>query len=366
MATAFAANPSRTRLGKRLRALLDTAAQSMLPIDLQAARFGRRDDVELLQPSTRLPVDKDSGSALLTISWPNQDALQPPYLEASIHQAVTDLIEEWRGQDLLRAVNLEPRCSCLFYGPPGTGKTHLALSLGRSLQLPVAIAKLDSIISSYLGTTARNIANVFSFVDRYNCILLLDEFDAIAKLRDDPQELGEIKRVVNSLLQSIDTRNTRRQLTFATTNHAQLLDPAVWRRFEVQIQLSKPSEDVRLALLRDAMKPLPIEAAQLKIFAWLTHGRSGADVVHFATAFKRTVALQPDRSTIDVLRGYAAANSERVPDSLNEILLSSDRALARHLATLRTPRIDQSEIARLFGRDKATISRWVRASGAQN
>ena len=146
---------------------------------------------------------------------------------------------EWAKVDALRAMGVEPSRSCLLYGPPGTGKTLTALMLARRLGLPVVNARIDGLVSSFLGTTARNIANLFDFANRYRCVLLLDEFDALAKMKDDPHELGEIKRVVNTLLQNLDARKGI-GLTIAITNHEGLLDTAVWRRFENHIR-SRPS-----------------------------------------------------------------------------------------------------------------------------
>src|SRR5207247_10685382 len=104
-----------------------------------------------------------------------------------------------------------------------TGKTRLARWMAAQLELPILLARMDGLVSSFLGTTARNIGNLFGFANRYRCLLLLDEFDALAKLRDDPQEVGEIKRVVNALLQNLDARSDL-GLTIGITNHPKLLD----------------------------------------------------------------------------------------------------------------------------------------------
>ena len=133
---------------------------------------------------------------------------------------------------------------CLIYGPPGVGKTKLARYLARQLELPCVEVRLDGLMSSFLGTTASNIGALFDFANRYRCVLFLDEFDAVAKARDDVQEIGEIKRVVNTLLQSLDSRNGA-GITVAATNHEHLLDHAVWRRFDSRIELHKPDPDVR-------------------------------------------------------------------------------------------------------------------------
>lgn len=101
------------------------------------------------------------------------------------------------------------------------------------------VARLDSLISSYLGTTAKNIRTLFEFVQKTPCVLFLDEFDAIAKARDDSNELGELKRVVNSLLQNVDAMSSD-SLLLAATNHENLLDSAVWRRFNYKLEIELP------------------------------------------------------------------------------------------------------------------------------
>lgn len=137
---------------------------------------------------------------------------------------------------------MEVSNTLLLYGPPGCGKTTVAQYISSVTGLPLVTARLDGLVSSLLGSTAKNIRKIFDYACKRECILFLDEFDVIAKLRDDRNELGELKRVVNSLLQNIDGFNND-SILIAATNHHELLDPAIWRRFSTIVALEKPQRN---------------------------------------------------------------------------------------------------------------------------
>ena len=125
---------------------------------------------------------------------------------------------------------------------PGVGKTTIAKYISLKTGLPLVIARLDAVISSLLGNTSKNIRRIFEYADSKPCILFLDEFDAIAKARDDQHEMGELKRVINSLLQNIDMF-TQNNILIAATNHPELLDKAIWRRFNNIIEVGQLNEE---------------------------------------------------------------------------------------------------------------------------
>ncbi|MES3082451.1 ATP-binding protein [Sphingomonas faeni] len=161
-----------------------------------------------------------------------------------------------------------------MYRAPGTGKNSLALWIAHELGLPVVIAKLDGLVSSSLGAPARNIGNLFNFANRYDCILLIDEFDAIAKVRDDPQGSGEIKRVVNVVLQNLDARRYV-GFTIGITNHSRLLDKAVWRGFEAQLDIPKPDFDLPKLLAARPVRPVEALDSHLQLITWFTDDATG-------------------------------------------------------------------------------------------
>jgi SpoVK/Ycf46/Vps4 family AAA+-type ATPase len=151
------------------------------------------------------------------------------------------LIEEYRHADTFRRHGLPVRSKLLFCGPPGCGKTATAEVFARELGLPLFVARLDAIVSSFLGETATNLRKLFEEADRRPCVLFLDEFDALARTRKDESEHSELRRVVNSLLMLID-RYRGRGFVVAATNLDESLDPAVWRRFDEVIHFDLPKD----------------------------------------------------------------------------------------------------------------------------
>jgi SpoVK/Ycf46/Vps4 family AAA+-type ATPase len=157
-----------------------------------------------------------------------------------VKKGCADLVEEHHRRDLLRSYNLKPRNRVLLEGPPGNGKTSLAEALASALMVPIFVVRYEGVIGTYLGETAVRLKRVFDYVSSRNCILFFDEFDTLGKERGDVHETGEIKRVVSSLLLQIDALPSH-VVVITATNHAELLDRAVWRRFQIQFSLPPPS-----------------------------------------------------------------------------------------------------------------------------
>jgi SpoVK/Ycf46/Vps4 family AAA+-type ATPase len=155
-------------------------------------------------------------------------------------QACEELIEEQQRASVLRAHSLEPRHRVLLSGPPGNGKTSLAEAIAEALALPFFVVRYEAMIGSYLGETAARLKRVFDYARTTPCVLFFDEFDAVGKERGDEHETGEIKRVVTSLLMQMDDLPSY-TITLAATNHSELLDRAVWRRFQLRLSLNAPT-----------------------------------------------------------------------------------------------------------------------------
>lgn len=161
-------------------------------------------------------------------------------LEENVITCFQDIIQEQFRSDLLRSYNLEPRNRILLSGPPGNGKTSIAEALARELMVPLVTVRYEGIVESYLGETANRLNELFDYVKTRRCVLFFDEFDTIGKERGDTQETGEIKRVVSSLLLQID-RLPSHVIVVTATNHPELLDRAVWRRFQLKLEISPPN-----------------------------------------------------------------------------------------------------------------------------
>lgn len=194
------------------------------------------------------PTDQDSQMDMIEITLPGSEKINL-VLSDMTRRKIHSYIESVRNRSKLTALGIDLSEALLLYGPPGCGKTSIAHYIAQELNLPLVTGKLDSMVSSLLGSTAKNIRKIFDYAKERPCILFLDEFDAIAKARTDENEVGELKRVVNSLLQNIDNF-TQNNLLICATNHEKLLDEAVWRRFSTIIEVPRPTEDTLVELVQ--------------------------------------------------------------------------------------------------------------------
>lgn len=246
------------------------------------------------------PRDKDSLLELYEIVQSNI-RLDDVILPESQKNALEQLIEEQKNADALKKHNIEPANRLLLCGPPGCGKTMTAYAIGQALGLPIAYVRLDGLVSSYLGQTSTNLRKVFDSVRNQRIILFLDEFDAIAKKRDDSNELGELKRVVTTLLQNFDNMPSN-VLLIAATNHEHLLDPAIWRRFNLTITLELPNDSQRITLLKKWMEEYNItEILDYETLAKITEGLNGAQIKEITTAAAKKYFINKELKTEDVI-----------------------------------------------------------------
>jgi len=213
-------------------------------------------------------------------------------LPENVYKSCTNLVEEQLRADLLRSYGLEPRNKVLLIGPPGNGKTSLAEAIAEALMVPLLTVRYENIIGAYLGETASRLSKLFEYAKTRHCVLFFDEFDTIGKERGDQHETGEIKRVVSSLLMQIDALPSY-VVTIAATNHEGLLDQAVWRRFQIKIELPKPTranlEKWFLMFERKMNFSFGLEPSTL---AKKLYGKSYAEAEEFAMAVYRQYILE--------------------------------------------------------------------------
>jgi SpoVK/Ycf46/Vps4 family AAA+-type ATPase len=195
------------------------------------------------------PLTRPQESAGLLHETEPMRRLTDLVLPSTVRQAAADLVEEHHRRDLLRSHGVEPRHRVLLEGPPGSGKTTLAEAIATEVAVPLLTVRYEGLIGSFLGETASRLDALFSAVRVRPCVLFFDEFDAVAKERGDIHETGEIKRVVSSLLLQVD-RLPSHVIVVAATNHAELLDRAVWRRMQIRLSLPNATRAGKIEWLR--------------------------------------------------------------------------------------------------------------------
>jgi MoxR-like ATPase len=250
----------------------------------------------------------------------------------------------------------------LLYGPPGTGKSRLARHTAQELGLDLYIARLDGLISSFLGSTSKNIRALFDFASKTPCVLFLDEFDAIAKLRSDSQELGELKRVVNSFIQNLDTLGNQ-CIIIAATNHNELLDSAIWRRFSYRLALDFPSAELRRKMWTAFMGPLPFTEREIELLVDLSEGFTGSDIHDVCARLRRrqiTTQQAPSlKEAFQTLQNMSIGEGED-RRLMSQLRGKDEHAVVGMLRERSAKLYSHAALADLFGVSKATAYRWAK------
>ena len=304
-----------------------------------------------------VPIDAKSRQPLVEEqSWPSD----PVFLDEAARNTLGAFLSDARHADELSAKGLASNLCMLLSGPPGTGKSLLASHVAAKLDRPFYVARLDSVISSLLGDTAKNIRNVFDFAPRHDAVLLLDEMDAIAKLRDDRHELGELKRVVNTVIQGLDALEEK-TVVVAATNHPHLLDSAIWRRFPYKIELQLPNKAVREDLWKHFLyTDGDIDEVACSVLATLSVELSGADIETIALALRRHAAItvtevDPGAAGLAIIRSH---NNRSALPQRERLTTEQKRELARTAS--EKFRVSGADIARILGVSRQAVYGYLK------
>lgn len=304
--------------------------------------------------SNGVPVD---GESRMTMA--DEEHLRPGevdvFLPPSVSAAVKQFLAFFRAADRLVANGVGIAPSMLVYGPPGCGKTQLARFIAAELGLPLITARMDGLISSYLGSTAKNLRALFEHASSRPCVLFLDEFDALAKMRDDAREMGELKRVVISLLQNIDALG-KDHVLLAATNHEHLLDKAIWRRFSYRVSLTEPDAELRTMMLRKWFGKFADDDV-IAIASAVTEGLNGSQVRQIVEACIREAIIRDDTKIAPrvAIQAFLAANPKTAD--------SASRPIGEQLKALRgiaPKQLTQNRLAEIFEVSQSQVSKILK------
>lgn len=330
----------------RLRTLLKDSDRTLRPVNVSFS-------APPVDPESRFPLVEK-----VNLYAPNEPML---ILEESQWDVVNEFISVAKSTNLSET-DMTDSVSLLIYGPPGTGKSRLARHLAKDLGLDLYVARLDGLISSFLGSTSKNIRAVLEFAAKTPCVLLLDEFDAIAKLRGDAQELGELKRVVSSFIQNLDLLGPG-SILVAATNHESLLDPAIWRRFAYRLHMDLPGSASREKMWLDFSVDGDLGPRHGRILADLSDGMTGSEIRTVCTRMKRKFVGSDKRPGIHEYFGsmvsFARDGAGKQGGVLGQILQVPHEDLPQFLRDRDKQLYSLAALGELLGTSKATVHRMT-------
>jgi len=287
------------------------------------------------------PREQNTNPFILAASS-QKDLVNELILSDENRHKITQVIKEHKNKKKLLEHNLEPAKTLLFKGPPGVGKTLTAKWLSKEMDLPLRIVDLASVMSSLLGKTGNNLKDVFQEAASSPCILLLDEFDSLGKKRDDERDIGELKRLVTVLLQSIDMWPST-SILIAATNHAELLDQAIWRRFEIKLDFEMPN-DVQI---KNFLYELTNNDDVVNLH-FMFKGMSYSDIKNEINKSQKAVILDKSDISYQIVTNYL--NNW----SAESLTLQDKKNIAVHLVSAK---VSQRKVSELLNISRPTIKK---------
>lgn len=339
------------RLVRRYRASEPELAEQMdLFLRSKAHRSSGplRKAMPIAAPTHEPPVDDESRLSLLKVFRDSKDQ-QQPLLSVEIEDSLNQLIQERHQSARLASSGLNPTRSAIFVGPPGVGKTLTARWVAAKLGVPLYVLDLTAVMSSLLGRSGTNLRAALDFAKRSPCVLLLDEIDAIAKRRSDESDVGELKRLVTVILQEVDEWPVT-GLLLAATNHPELIDSALWRRFDLVIEFKMPEPAAVKAAVKRFLGPdLPLFARWIDVLTAAFAGKSFSDIERDIQRFRRALALG------------TGSDAELIQEFIKSRVVSLERQARIELAVMlaKETRLSQHSVSDITGVSRDTIRKYT-------
>ncbi|SMN10896.1 Cell division protein FtsH [uncultured Candidatus Thioglobus sp.] len=260
--------------------------------------------IQALKPTVKKSINKitdNNSNADLYFETTPERGLNSLVLPNEIRTQIQELVQEQHRSELLHSYNLKARNTLLLAGPPGNGKTTLAEALAHELMYPLLVVRYENLVGSYLGETSGRLKSVLDYAKTMRCVLFFDEFETLAKERGDTHETGEIKRVVSSLLLQLDSLPDY-VVVVTASNHPELLDKAVWRRFQIRIELPLPTKIQLTDFITQISKRCKVEfGLTAEIIAKHLNGLNFAEAEEFCLGIVRKAILDKKQNNAQTI-----------------------------------------------------------------